>query len=191
MPTFQKCKDVDHCDVEAMAKEIIGSIPEHELTKRVRVDYLFAYGERDDDGNLCGDALTLRGMKALGVCRKISLKDRAKGMGEAEITLDADWWEQADDAERRALLDHELTHIQVCLRDGLPVMDRDTRVKIKMRKHDVEFGWFASVAKRHGQASQERIQAKSIADQYGQLLWPDLVGTGKATRLSKLELAGA
>lgn len=188
MPTFKKCKEVAHSGVEEMAKELICEIPDHELLKRVRIDFLFAYGERDDDGNLVGDALTHRGLKALGICSKVSLKDRAKGLGEAEIRIDGDWWEQAEEDQKRALLDHEMTHIQVLLDGGIPKLDRDGRPKIKMRKHDVEVGWFASVAKRHSVASQERIQAKAIADQYGQLLWPDLVGPTKSGRASKLEL---
>jgi hypothetical protein len=54
-------------------------------------------------------------------------------------------------------------------------MDDLGRPKLRMRKHDINFGWFNQVAKRHGSASQERIQARMILDEAGQFYWPDLV----------------
>lgn len=49
------------------------------------------------------------------------------------------------------------------------------RPKLKMRKHDVEIGWFKIIAERHGAHSIERQQAKIIFDTMGQSFWPGLV----------------
>src|SRR5512138_1793523 len=110
MSTFQKADP----EVSEIADAIINSQEFHApLAKhKVKIDYVFAYGDRDDDHVLIGDAITKNGMRVLGVTRKLPLKDRAMGRGDAEITIDHDWWEDATDSEKAALLDHELTHIK-------------------------------------------------------------------------------
>lgn len=167
MPTFQRADK----SVSDMAKSLIAEFKSHEAlhTRDVRVDYMFAFPDRDEEGQAINDALKHQGVKALGLCRKVSLKDRAKGMGDAEIVLDGDWWQGATTEEARALLDHELHHIAVS-------QDNDDlgRPKLKLRKHDHQFGWFKIIAMRHGQASQECQQAKAMMDNAGQLYWPTL-----------------
>lgn len=159
-----------------MAAELIAAYEPHWpiRDRKVKIDFVFAFADRDETtGEPTNNALTKGGVRALGITRKISLKDRAKGMGDCEITLDADHWtEVADEGQQRAILDHELYHIVVSA-------DNDDlgRPKIKLRKHDFEFGWFANIAIRHGVASCERIQAKRILDAAGQAFWPELLGT--------------
>lgn len=151
----------------------------------LKIDILMAYGERDEETDkLKSPALKQYGMSALGLTRIIPLKERAKGNGDVEICLDADWWEKAPESERAALLDHELTHIRV--------MDRTDdlgRPVIKLRKHDIQVGWFNIVAQRHGAASQERIQARQIVEVAGQLYFPELEGLKQSeSRFAKLEV---
>jgi hypothetical protein len=62
------------------------------------------------------------------------------------------------------------------------------RPKLVLRDHDVQVGFFAVIAKRHGMASQECIQSKIIMDAYGQLLWPSLANAQQGEgRMQKLE----
>jgi len=160
-----------------MAAAILCEFATHKplLDARVRVDCVFAYSDKDDRGVPKNNAITRRGQRALGQCRKIKLKDRVLGRADAEITLDGDWWIAANDDERRALLDHELHHISVEVdSNGKAVTDDFTRPKIIMRRHDFEFGWFAVIAQRHGKASQEVIQANQMMDAGGQFFWPDV-----------------
>ena len=133
------------------------------LDAKVKVDLMFAQNDE-------GDAIKFAGAKAIGLCRKLGLKDRAAGRGDAEILLDLTWWQNANDNERRALLDHELHHIAVELgkRDDLG------RPVLKLRKHDLQVGWFAVIAQRHAEHSQERIQAAQLFDIYGQAFWPGI-----------------
>ena len=168
MAKFQKCDET----VLEMAKATLCEFETHKpiIDRGVRIDFLFAYGDRDETtGERTTDALKKNGVRALGICRKVSLKDRAKGMGDAEITLDHDHWSEVDEAEQRALLDHELHHIVV-------TADSDDlgRPVIKLRKHDFEVGWFAPIAQRHGAHSVERQQAKIAFDTMGQFFWPEL-----------------
>lgn len=142
------------------------------LSAGVKIDLVFAYGNRNDDGELTGPALSKNGVTALGICRVVNLKDRAKGLGDAEIAIDGDWWEKASDEEKDAVIDHELYHIKLTGKT-----DDLGRPKIKMRKHDFDFGWFTVIALRHGIHSVEVKQAKAVMDNVGQFYWPGIAPT--------------
>jgi len=163
MAKFQRCPE----EVKELARDLLFEFPTHKplIDARVSIDYVFAYSTTED-----GCALKNIGLRALGLCRVVPLKDRALGRADAEISLDGDWWEKAPPEERRAVLDHELHHILIT--DGK--RDDLGRPVLTLRKHDVEFGWFACIAKRHGEHSQERQQAKFIMDRGGQYFWPEL-----------------
>lgn len=163
MPTFEKCGS----DVRAMAQKLLVN---HQAVadRGVRIDLLFAFGERDETtGELKGHALKKGGVRALGICKVVSLKDRTKGMGDVEITLDYDHWATLDERDQEALLDHELHHIVVSADS-----DQLGRPKIKMRKHDFEVGWFKVIAERHGAHSVEQQQARFVFDHAGQAFFP-------------------
>lgn len=178
MPTFQRCPK----EVNELALQILCEFETHKplLDARVTIDFVFAFADIDEQTQEpIGNALSKNGVKALGLCRKIALKDRAMGRADAEISLDGQWWEQASDAERRALLDHELHHIATKTDKRGLVKDDLGRPVIQLRKHDYEFGWFKCVAARHGRASIERQQAAEMMCDAGQYFWPE-ISTAKA-----------
>lgn len=188
MPTFKRCP----IDVDAAASTLMFKYPCFAplIDAEIKIDFVFAYPDLDETtGEPKGDALKKNGVKALGITRKLPLKDRAMGRADAEIALDGAWWEKAPGAEQRALLDHELFHL-------VPTGKRDDlgRPLLKLRPHDYEFGWFEAVANRHGNASQERQQAQRLIDQSGQFFWPDLAlmpqqrAKKAASRITHLEL---
>lgn len=175
MSTYQKAP----AEVKEMAEEILNEFITYKdlVEAKVKIDFLFAHAEVGEDGTSKGHALTKHGIRALGITRKLGIKDRVMGRGDAEVAIDADWWAEATPAKRRALLDHELHHIEVKLdEDGIVIRDDLKRPKLKLRKHDVEVGWFAIVAGRHGSNSIEIEQAKRVMDSYGQLFWPEIDG---------------
>ncbi len=174
MATYTKCNK----QVEKMALEIMEQFETHQplIDAGVTIDYVFAYARRDDGGNIIGEAIKHHGVKALGLCRKIKLKDRALGRADAEITLDGDWWATAPEPQQRALLDHELHHISVEIDSRGLVRDDLQRPVIHLRKHDIEVGWFNVIAARHQLNSQERIQARKIIAENGQYYWPEFTG---------------
>lgn len=163
MATYNRCPP----SVTEMANAILCDFETHKplLDAKVRIDFIFAYA---DEGKA---AIRHQGQAALGLCRRLPPKQRAMGRGDAEITLDAAWWELASMAERRALLDHELHHIQV--KEGK--RDDLGRPVLTLRKHDVQIGWFAIIAERHGDFSVERQQARDIYDRHGQAFWPQIL----------------
>jgi Putative phage metallopeptidase len=173
MATYEKCP----LAVNKMAEGILKQFETHQplIDAGVTTDFVFAYAEKDETtGEPIGDALTKGGVKCLGICRKIGLKDRALGRGDTEIAIDGDWWTTASEEEQRALLDHELHHIAVKIDKRGLVRDDLGRPIVQMRKHDVEVGWFKVIAARHGLASQERLQAVQIMVDQGQYFWPGL-----------------
>ena len=170
---FQRAPDW----VSAIGTSILKAYETHKplVDCEVTVDYVFAFSDKDEEtGEPLNDALTKNGVKALGIARKIPLKDRALGRADAEIAIDGDWWNTASDRERRALLDHELHHLSVKIDKRGLVLDDLGRPVIQLRKHDHEIGWFKIIAARHGQHSQEQIQAARMFEDAGQFYWPDI-----------------
>lgn len=169
MPHYKKCGP----EVRDLASEILNQYESHKslVDQGVKVDFLFAYGDRDPKNDeLVGPALTKNGVPVLGICKIVNLKDRTKGLGDAEICIDGDWWDDANIEQQSALLDHELHHIALAhKRDNLG------RPKLVLRKHDFEFGWFTIIAARHGNFSMERQQAKQIVEIAGQFYFPSLI----------------
>lgn len=177
MPTFERC---DH-EVEQLARHVLSKFETHQplVESGATIDFVFAYADLDDKtGARVNDALTKNGVKALGIARAVPPKDRALGRRDAEIALDGDWWKEAQPEEKEALLDHELHHLVPKTSKGILVRDDKGRPMLWMRPHDYEFGWFSIVAKRHGRASVEVKQAKTMMDKDGQVYWPDLFTEG-------------
>lgn len=91
------------------------------------------------------------GRCALGKCKKASDLDRELMQYDFVILLRREFWfaPEVTDAQRAALLDHELCHADVKLDDDSePVVDERGRPVYRLRKHDLEE--FAEVAERHG-----------------------------------------
>jgi len=175
MATYERCGKA----VQDLANQILCEYETHKplLDARVRIDLVFARAKEDKFGQPVGHAISRNGRKALGRARKLPPRQRIMGRGDAEILLDWHWWHQeAEPDEQRALLDHELHHLRVDLNpNGTVKQDWAGRPKLVLRHHDFEFGWFTAIAQRHGAASQEVSQAKTILDSCGQFYWPGLV----------------
>lgn len=183
MPTYAKA----HKSVTQMAGSLLKKYHEPLVEAGIRIDFVFAYADLDENDEPINNAITHQGYPAGGLCRIINLKDRAKGNGDAEITLDAVAWDNLTELEKNALLDHELHHLTL----GKGVDDL-RRPKLRMRKHDVQIGWFSLIAERHQAASAERRQATIVMVEKGQYFWPELVNqqNGQASRMQKIETKG-
>lgn len=185
MSTYQRA-DVDQ--VEALQHAIRRWHPKL-LEADVRVDLLVAFGTTNEDGKIISPAIVHQGRPCLGSCRVVKIQQQVLGLGDVLITIDGDRWSDLDAGEQFALMDHELTHIDLVLETrakarpavalaGAPEgeqkvepvvkLDGAGRPCIRMRPHDHEFGFFDAVAARHGRASQEVQQANAWADDAGQ-----------------------
>ena len=160
MPIFEK----DDGRVGQVVAELLDLYHGELAEAGVRFDLLLAEASTDDNGDPVGPALKSSGYTAAATVRVLGLKDRAKGLGDAEIVVDGDRWPEWSAAERLAILDHELEHITLST-DAEGSIRRDDlgRPRLKLRLHDRQFGWFDNVARRHGAASVEVGQASTIA----------------------------
>lgn len=162
-------------ELKEFATAILTEFATHKpvLDAKVNIEFLFAFGTRNDNDELVSDAISKGGYRVLGLCRKTNEKERVAGRADVEITIDHDHWEKADEAQQKALLDHELNHIEVVTdEDGQVIRDGAGRPKIRLRKHDVEVGWFKIIAERNTSFSLEVTQARAIFDQHGQAFFP-------------------
>ena len=119
--------------------------------------------------NLGDAAIKLHGYPCLGVIKITPYAQRVKGLEDAIITIDQMAYDDLDDAERIAFLDHELMHLDVKYdKDGNVEIDDCLRPKLGSRLHDRQMGFFDACAERHKGKSQEVIQAsKFVAEQTG------------------------
>ena len=138
---------------------------EHEVT----ICMLLVFDEIDQNGEAVGAALKLHGVSCFAVTRILSLKLRAHGLADAEILVDGELWKDMPGKSRIAMMDHELTHLDLVFKDNSLVRDSLGRPKLAMRMHDYHHGWFSEVVDRHGAASIESLQANRFVKESGQL----------------------
>lgn len=131
----------------------------------VTVETMVVYGPRNKEGIQTGPALTVRGSEAYACIRVSSLEERVAGRGDAIMKIDGDRLKDMRAETLEALIDHELTHLELVPDpEGGEYFctDDEGRIRLKLRRHDFEVGWFHEVAARHGSASIEVQQAQSL-----------------------------
>jgi len=172
MSTYEKARP-SH-EVHSIASEIRDQYHAELDEVEVTVGIMFAYGTKSKNGKITSPALKHHGVKAAAIVKINGLKARAEGLPDATIFIDGDEWSKWSEDRRRAILDHEFYHLEVARggEDDEVLSDDLGRPKLKMRPHDFEVGWFMAIANRHGEASLEVEQAKSLANPRGQLLFP-------------------
>jgi hypothetical protein len=137
----------------------------------VSVDVLLAYAAKDANGDPVGPAVTTGGYACIAKIKIIGLKDRAAGRADCELILDGDRWNEFAGEERAAVIDHELTHLELCVGDDGLKRDDLERPRLRTRKHDHQFGWFDEVVRRHGKDSIEWQQYEHFEDVGYTQLW--------------------
>ncbi len=113
----------------------------HPRLEGSKIAIAWRFGKRSDaDGRLW-----------LGSMKKGSDLDRTMHGYDGVLTLNHEVWNSSDfsEAQMRALLDHELCHLDVMNdSNGDPKLDEEGRKVYRIRKHDVEE--FTEIVARHG-----------------------------------------
>jgi hypothetical protein len=100
--------------------------------------------------------LKLHGASCAATISKVSAKHRLYVPYDAQITIDGFWWDQhPDDAERMALIDHEIQHVLLVKKNEKVVITEDGHPKFKLRPDEINITGFLNVVARHGMAAGE------------------------------------
>lgn len=143
----------------------------------VTIQVLFAH-KYDADGEP-EPAMKTRGQQILAKVSITNLQDRTRGIADAKLVIDREYgWARLSEFRRAALIDHELTHLNLTMdQDGMVKLDDRGRPKLHMRHHDFEIAGFGEILGRHGEAAVEAEQIRRFSEEYGQLCLFPLPGT--------------
>lgn len=175
MPTYHRAD----AEVLSLVADVMRRFHGGLAAAGVMIDVLMAHPTEDDNGDTVGHAITVHGYPAAACVKVLAYKDRVKTGCDAELMLDDLQWDTSTWDEQVAVVDHELTHLELIV-DARGNVRRDDaeRPRLRMRKHDRHFGWFDLVAHRHGEHSLEVRQAREMvqSDQFKQCYLFDLDG---------------
>jgi len=125
----------------------------HSFKELIEADVTIKTMMAEASGKSKKSALQLHGYPCAAIIKITPYEQRVKGAKDCSLHVDSDWWEEHDsEPERLALLEHELTHLNV-VRDkktGAIKYDNANRPKLRMRLHDMTVGGFTEIAQRHG-----------------------------------------
>jgi hypothetical protein len=140
--------------VQTMCREIVEAHHPELVEYEVSVTCLFAEQESGENK----PSVKLHGRPCFATIKKTSARDRALGLPDAVITIDRRKFKELGDRSRRAMLDHELSHLEV---DG--GADSAGRPKLNMRHHDWELHGFRGVVDRWGVDAVELSQLNEFS----------------------------
>jgi hypothetical protein len=163
---FDKAPGKLQTAVKTIMQRYHSRLLEPTIAKSVSVETIVVYGPRNKDGEQTGPAITVHGKDAYACIRITKLEERVAGRRDAVMWIDGDQWNGWPYESLLAIIDHELTHIQIAEdpKTGEIQLDDAGRVKLRMRPHDFEVGWFDEIAERHAKASIEVMQATALAN---------------------------
>jgi hypothetical protein len=141
----------------------------------VRISVLLVRREVKKEGYV--HALKAKGYPLYAKTQVTSLPDRARGLADAKLVIDAFAWDGLPDRRKAALLDHELQHLDLVeyrptKRNGwLTGIRHDDlgRPMLRSRPHDWEIAGFAEVVERHAGNSIEAAHFEAFRERFGQL----------------------
>ena len=148
-------------ELVATIKEVMKKHHEDKHIEGVTVDCLLAHTDRID-----GTAIKSRGTYALAYIRITSLMERVMGMADALMIIDHASMQLWKENRLRAVIDHELEHIQLIRekKNNQPRRDDHDRPMLGIKQHDYQFGWFEAPVKHYGYDAVEYDQAQQLVN---------------------------
>jgi len=154
MPTFY---DLPDQDMLAKLKEISTSYHAELLEANANIGIIVCRREGKDGESMEAFA------PALARVRVTSRKARLHTEHDAIIEICHFRWNNASSATQRALLDHELTHLELRMYKDELSLDDLGRPKLRLRKDEIELTAFTEVIARHG---ADAVEWRGISDAY-------------------------
>lgn len=156
--TYQECDS----DVYDLIDDVMSKY--HPDLKQQQVTVHPLYVSNEDAGGMQSVALKTRGHAVAAQIKITSLEQRVRGIADAQLTIDTMAWCGLNANAKRALIDHELQHLEVKRdKDSVVQIDDHGRPKLKIRYHDYELSGFLSVVERHGEAALEAMMMREFA----------------------------
>ena len=159
MPTtWHLCSNLD--EPVTLAAHLMRRFHQDLADADVRVLILFA-------ANPDTPPLKKGGYPAAALVRVLALKWRVVTGYDALVELDQAVWDAAERDRRAAIIDHELSHLELVVAENeegkvVPVRDDANRPKLKLRDGDWFVGdGFVEVIERHGEAALEVVIIQS------------------------------
>lgn len=162
-------------DVARRVKRLVKKYHPDLAKARVRIDCVFVTTDGED-----GAPVKVNGYPALAAASTVPQKYRPATKADARITIDKEAFEELTDKQKDALLDHELQHFQAVIDENTVALDGNDRPRIRMRKHDVQIGFFSVIAQRHGENSQEVIACRALVEHAAEVYLPGFEFAAKA-----------
>lgn len=139
---------------------------------KLDVQVMFAKAARNDAGEIEANPIVIAGFNREAKTKIISHEDRvaSKGkIGDVRITIDEDAWEGLSAGERDALMDQQLSSIELKF-DSEKVVKRDNfgRPMLKKVRPDDCIMLYHGVQERHKDNSPEHREMKAWVDKHGQ-----------------------
>lgn len=142
------------------------------LGEKARVRAVMVEGARNKYGELTAPALTAFGVAAAAKIRVANPRERVLCECDVILQIDADGWSDLTEAQKRSLLDHELTHIQVKRdKNGLTKRRDDGSAVFESIPDDYCINGFFAVMQRHKSDSMEALGLRRLAERGGQLIF--------------------
>lgn len=154
-------------DVARRVKRLMKRFHPGLVKARVRVDCVFVTTDGED-----GAPVKVNGYPALAAASAIPQKFRPATKADVRITIDKEAFDELTDRQKDALLDHELQHFEAVMQDDTVALDGNDRPRIRLRKHDVQLGFFSVIAQRHGEHSQEVIACRAMIENAATVFLP-------------------
>jgi hypothetical protein len=160
MATYTQCDEATRRRVQKITAMYHPELAEAGVT----FNLLFAAPTSED-----APAISAAGYKALAQIKIVSLKDRVAGLADATILFDEPEWVGAPDARKDAIIDHELTHLELKLNKFAQVKTDDAgRPKLSIRLHDFHHGGFFDIVRRHQMAAVEAEAVEEVHKRFQQ-----------------------
>lgn len=163
--------------VQAYIKKVVSTWHQMFDTAEVKFGVIMCASDKDET-----PALKHGGYPALATIKVVPLKDRISKNYDAEIMIDAGFWETTTEERRLALIDHELCHLRLKepkagqanvkeVGDLSILFDDIGRPVLKLVGGDWNVGdGFEEVVRRHGNVAIEVSSVKAIGDRLKPLI---------------------
>lgn len=151
-----KCYQKAHKSVMQIVQKVMEEHHKELLDEKVQVAVLLVWGPRDKDGLITGPGVSAHGHAALAKIKVSSESDRLLSGADAVMHIDGDCWEKMKARTKRALLDHELTHLELLVTaDGTTKRREDSSARLGAKLDDWMLTGFYAIAKRYEKDAPE------------------------------------